>query len=252
MNKHTKNVKSWHDKKLTFVIGDVHGEYGSLKLLVNKLPKNSDLIFVGDLVDRGRKSKEVIEFVKSNNYKCVLGNHEEMMIEQCEKFIKNYPNIHFMDTITMWMRNGGKQTLLSYGLIEIDKHDGKINIIEDKEKFEVLKEHISWLKTLPLYIELDIKRNKKPVVVSHSAIGNVWHFRNDEKNKRVFEEWALWGRKMPNKDSEIFNIFGHTIVQKVDIQEHYVNVDTGCNYTKDGFGVLSAYCIENKEVITQS
>lgn len=239
------------DEKLTFVIGDVHGEFDSLRLLVNKLPKDSNLIFVGDLVDRGRKSKEVIEFVKSNNYRCVLGNHEEMMIEYCEKFIKNYPNIHFMDTISMWIRSGGKHTLLSYGLIEIDQYDGKILIIKDKEKFEVLKEHISWLKTLPVYIELNIKQDDKPIVISHSAIGDVWHHRDNEKKKRTFREYSLWGRKMPKVDSEIFNVFGHTIVQKVDIKEHYVNVDTGCHYVNDGFGVLSAYCIETGEIITQ-
>jgi len=41
-------------------IGDVHGCIFTLEKLVNKLPKNSKLIFVGDLVDRGNFAKEVI------------------------------------------------------------------------------------------------------------------------------------------------------------------------------------------------
>ncbi|MDY3205617.1 MAG: metallophosphoesterase [Arcobacter sp.] len=66
---------------MTYVIGDVHGEFDSLRRLVNKFPKETKLIFVGDLVDRGKKSKEVVEFVKNNNFLYVLGNHEKMMIE---------------------------------------------------------------------------------------------------------------------------------------------------------------------------
>jgi hypothetical protein len=32
------------------------------------------------LVDRWKKSNEVVNFVKNNNHLCVLGNHEKMMI----------------------------------------------------------------------------------------------------------------------------------------------------------------------------
>ena len=63
---------------MTYIIGDVHGEFDSLKALKDKLPQNANLVFVGDLVDRGKKSKEVIDFVKDNNYLCVLGNHEKI------------------------------------------------------------------------------------------------------------------------------------------------------------------------------
>ena len=64
---------------MTYIIGDVHGNFQTLKALISKLPKNSEIIFVGDLVDRGLNSKEVIEFIRINNYKCVLGNHEKLM-----------------------------------------------------------------------------------------------------------------------------------------------------------------------------
>ena len=49
-----------------YLMGDVHGCYKTLIELVNKLPRNVKLCFVGDLIDRGSNSKEVIEFVKSN------------------------------------------------------------------------------------------------------------------------------------------------------------------------------------------
>jgi serine/threonine protein phosphatase 1 len=53
--------------KKTYVIGDVHGEYETLRTLIQKLPKNSDIVFVGDLVDRGAKSRQVIELIRKNN-----------------------------------------------------------------------------------------------------------------------------------------------------------------------------------------
>ena len=76
---------------MTYVIGDVHGEFDTLKKLTKQLPNNYKLIFVGDLVDRGLKSKEVIKFVRQNNHQSVLGNHEEMMIKYGENFIQTYP-----------------------------------------------------------------------------------------------------------------------------------------------------------------
>jgi len=51
--------------KKTFVIGDVHGCFYTLMDLVKKLPKNSEMIFTGDLCDKGFYSKEVIEFVRT-------------------------------------------------------------------------------------------------------------------------------------------------------------------------------------------
>ena len=63
------------------VIGDVHGELDKLLVLMEKINKLDRIpIFVGDLQDRGPNSKEVIEYIKSNNFLCVKGNHDEEMI----------------------------------------------------------------------------------------------------------------------------------------------------------------------------
>ena len=55
-------------QKRTYVIGDVHGEYKTLLALIAKLPKNAQLIFVGDLIDRGEYSADIIHFVRKNNH----------------------------------------------------------------------------------------------------------------------------------------------------------------------------------------
>jgi len=65
-----------------YIISDVHGCYKTLLALIEQFlnKQNSKIVFVGDLVDKGKNTHDFIEFVKNNNYDCVLGNHDEMMI----------------------------------------------------------------------------------------------------------------------------------------------------------------------------
>lgn len=68
-----------------FVIGDVHGCLEELKELVKKLdfnPESDLLIFVGDLVNKGPYSAEVVRYVREMNGLCVTGNHDETMLEK--------------------------------------------------------------------------------------------------------------------------------------------------------------------------
>lgn len=64
------------------VIGDVHGHYDALSGLFEKIApdKNDEVYFLGDLIDRGPQSSQVVEFVMNNNYNCIQGNHEIMLI----------------------------------------------------------------------------------------------------------------------------------------------------------------------------
>jgi serine/threonine protein phosphatase 1 len=164
--------------KKTYIIGDVHGEYDTLVKLVEKLPEDAEIIFVGDLIDRGAKSREVIEFIRKNNYRCVLGNHEQFMIDYGTSFTKTYPkstNASFMHT---WYNNGGDATLFSYNLI---KYIGGLTCVEDEAGMIQFKDDIELLKTLPLYIELPHKTNNKPVVISHASCANAW-WQHDNPN----------------------------------------------------------------------
>ena len=53
-----------------YIICDVHGCYKTLLALINQFPnkQNSKIVFVGDLIDKGKNTHDVIEFVKNNNY----------------------------------------------------------------------------------------------------------------------------------------------------------------------------------------
>ena len=69
------------NKKRTLVIGDVHGCSRELDDLIEKLeynPKSDELIFIGDLINKGPDSKGVFERYQSWNAKAILGNHEQI------------------------------------------------------------------------------------------------------------------------------------------------------------------------------
>jgi serine/threonine protein phosphatase 1 len=238
------------------VVGDVHGEYSALLNLVDKLPTESQLVFVGDLVDRGGQSAHVVRFVRQHNFLCVQGNHELMMIEHGSKFIEDIKRGSKVEQDNMWLKYGGKETLLSYGLISIQNGE----IVPHpfiKEFIFQFEEDIAWMKQLPLYLALQAEHiSQRQVVVSHSSIASVWNLRESDKQEEQtkFQGTVLWGRTKPIDSEPIFNIFGHTPQKYAPaIEEHYVNIDTGCYMKEDkGFGLLSAYCVETGEVYSSS
>ena len=238
------------------VVGDVHGEYKALLALVAKIPCIYQLVFVGDLIDRGSQSAHVVRFVREHNLACVKGNHEIMMIEYGTKFIEDIKNNRKIEQNNMWLKHGGIETLRSYGLISMQ--DGQIYVHPFIDAFIFqFEDDIAWMKSLPLYLELNAKHSSgRNVVVSHSSIASVWNLKEskEEEDMKSFDNTVLWGRMKPLDNNTIFNIFGHTPQKySADKQRHYVNIDTGCYIKKDkGFGLLSAYCVETEEIFSSA
>ncbi|MEA3522698.1 MAG: metallophosphoesterase, partial [Campylobacterota bacterium] len=102
-----------------YVIGDVHGYYKTLLALVDKLPHDVKLVFVGDLIDRGRESAEVVKFVRENSHLCVMGNHEDMMVGYGALLVKAYENEKPLSMYNTWYSNGGVDTLRSYEIVKL-------------------------------------------------------------------------------------------------------------------------------------
>lgn len=75
----------------TFVIGDIHGELGHLYAVLSSLPnleRGDKLVFVGDYMDRGPQSKQVIEYLRRflpNETPATVitlrGNHEDAWLK---------------------------------------------------------------------------------------------------------------------------------------------------------------------------
>ncbi len=217
-----------------YIISDVHGCIKTLLALIKKLPTNSKLVFVGDLIDRGNSSKDVIEFVKTNNYDCVLGNHELFMKNSLLNIDNNsYHWIYFL---------GGDKTLKSY--------HNDINI---------LAEHLKWINKLPLYLEYeDLKTaNNRNLVVSHSCVNDKWKFKNLKKSSlsyQSFKKEILYSRNIGEFDNkDIFNVFGHTPLSYVKKTSSYAAIDLGCVYEnqKDIKGYLCAFAFPSMKIIKQ-
>lgn len=231
-----------------YIIGDVHGEYETLLALVSKLPQESELIFVGDLVDRGLQSKEVVEFVRQKYHQVVMGNHEVLMIKYGEELLATKE----LPMNNTWMRDGGIETLLSYGLLA-KAEDGSFEILNDETAIEHFQEVIKWMRRLPRYLELDAQHpSGKKVIVSHSNISRVWSIRHDQSKQKEFISEVLWTRDFEvAEESDIFNVYGHTPQKyRAKVEQNYACIDTGCCYSEyEEFGVLSAYCVESGEVV---
>lgn len=92
------------------VISDVHGEFDKMLLALNKInfdANNDTLITNGDLIDRGPKSKQIIEYVLNcPHHICLWGNHEHLLFNLLSgnRFYDNYVDTH----------NGVPATLKSY------------------------------------------------------------------------------------------------------------------------------------------
>ncbi len=66
-----------------FVVGDVHGCFETLRSLLHRVsfdPTKDRLFFTGDLVDRGPRSMEALEWLEKTWVHAVRGNHEQMAI----------------------------------------------------------------------------------------------------------------------------------------------------------------------------
>ena len=239
---------------MTYIIGDVHGEFKTLLALVEQLPKDAKLVFVGDLVDKGLQSKEVISYIRENNHLSVKGNHESSVIEVGKRIVAYFNNEgSYEEIMKIWTKNR-LGTFLSYGLVE-QMEDGYLRFINDEVAIKKFLFDSVWMEKLPYYLELDSKHaSGKQVVVSHSNISKVWHMRDDLSQKEFFEHSVQWTREKETlANTGIFNIYGHT-PQKygLTIEKDYVCVDTGCCYgEREEYGTLTAYCVESGEVFLE-
>ncbi|QSZ42146.1 hypothetical protein GJV85_08485 [Sulfurimonas aquatica] len=188
----------------TFVIGDVHGAYHSLLKLIKQLPQDAKIIFVGDLCDKGKYSKDVIEYVINNNYPCVKGNHEHLF----EKYILDAVE---RDVHSPWSS---------------DKRYGGLACIESYNKdIPLIKKHLEWIKKLPVYIEIE-----RYFITHGFALEYYEHRDNEEYYNEFLLNRYYHGDEVP--ESEVINVFGHCTFDEVVSGENFFCIDTSCAYGK--------------------
>ena len=144
-----------------YVIPDIHGQLGQLKVILNAiLPlRKSDggkdkLIFLGDYIDRGPQTPELIDLLIELKAKYkdqiifLTGNHEQMMLNALSPSPTS-------NKYLFWLNNGGAQTLSAY-LDRANQHmDNVYELMRGRAKDFIPKEHIEFLKSLIPYYETD-------------------------------------------------------------------------------------------------
>lgn len=204
-----------------FCIGDVHGCFYTLQKLIEKLPKDAEIIFTGDLCDKGNHTKEVIDYIISENHEVIKGNHEVLMEENLLKaLLKNEKN--------PWITldgYGGKQTLKSY--------------IGHNQK---AVEHVEFIKNLPHYKMID------NYFITH-GFGLPYFQQRDEaekqiKRNRIYRPYKDWE---DYEEYEVINIFGHCDFKEVKKGKNFFGIDTGAAYGNK----LTAFELHTHKIIQQ-
>jgi serine/threonine protein phosphatase 1 len=214
---------------MDYFFGDIHGCLSNLVSLFDRIKghiKDNDiLIFLGDYIDRGSYSFEVVEFLininKSYDTVFLKGNHEDMFL----KYIDG------SDKSGIFFENGGAATLRSY----------KRNC----DEFSVPADHLNFFRNLKLHYENDD-------FISVHAGFNPKVYNIDRQS----EDDMLWIREAfyrSNRHWDKTVIFGHTPVYLLkkrskevyfDDKKNIIGIDTGAVYG----GVLTCLRWPDREV----
>lgn len=215
-----------------WAIGDVHGCLDKLASLWEKISPCSEdeVVLLGDLIDRGPKSKGVIEFILSKmalGYRitCLRGNHEDICIRAHEN--RNDPAAW-----NLWITNGGGFTLSSFGAVAWDSFSG----------VKLPSDYLRFIKSFKLI------HQSGEVTFVHAGLRPGVSIENQKTND------LLWIRHEFFEHPEAFDkpvIFGHNPFSEVFINGPLVGIDTGAVYgaRHKGLGKLTAYDPERKIIV---
>ncbi len=196
------------------VIGDVHGHYEGLMTLLEAIAPGSDdkLYFLGDLIDRGPQSAQVVDFVKENNHACLLGNHEEMLLN-----ILTYGDVT-SSVMQSWLYSGGQATVASY------------------EEATIPHEHLDWFKDLPTYLDLG------DIWLTHAGVDPTLPLAKQTSEQFCWIRDEFHSIEQPYFPDKLI-IIGHTITftlpgvapGQLALGKGWLDIDTGAYHPRSGW-----------------
>jgi serine/threonine protein phosphatase 1 len=204
-----------------YAIGDIHGRLDLLDRLLRMIneddaarePARTELIFLGDLVDRGPDSVGVIErllaLARARRVRYLMGNHEEVFLRAVGGDLR---------ALRFLVRIGGRETLLSYGVSEQEYRgldfDELMVLLQEK----VPLSHVAFLSAFENMIEvgdyLFVHAGLRPgVAVEDQKTSDLCWIREDFLSHR-----DSFGKMV---------VHGHSITQEIDEQPNRIGIDTG-------------------------
>lgn len=216
---------------MIYVTSDLHGiGVDVLTTLLERVGFGDDdfLFILGDVIDRGEHSVELLQWIMlQSNVQMLLGNHEAMLLS-C-KFIfdeitdDSIEGLGYAEigTLSTWLSNGGDKTL------------SDLKALNDTSPEEV-GDIIDFLSDLPLYET--VSAGGQDFLLVHSGLGG---FRDDKRMREYTPDELLWCR--PSLDDvyfdDIITVFGHTPTiyygeqygGRIIRTKSWINVDTGAS-----------------------
>ena len=224
----------------TWVVGDIHGRLDLLTKVLNKPQEEDTVVFLGDYIDRGLQSKEVVEtlinYKKNRGGETIFlkGNHEEMLFNAINKMPEGFE---------MWIWNGGAKTYESYSLTGYDI---------------VLPEtHLDFFNNLKLF-HTEEQENGEVYVFVHGGLdsrqGVKTQLSNPDKDTILWDRSVVqWLKTLKyNLRQEIDNVaiwggkhtvfVGHSVLHTPLIAKDFVALDTGSFLAPEGGGLTIMNC----------
>jgi serine/threonine protein phosphatase 1 len=212
-------------------ISDIHGCNSTFEALLQQInfSKADQLFLLGDYLDRGPSSKQVLDTIfrlKAEGFQlqCLRGNHEEMLLWALSGHSYN---------LESFLRNGGEITLASFGV---------------KHPRDLPQHYLDFLENLPLWIEAE------EYIFVHAGL----HF-TPGTSPFEHQDQMLWIRNWYiDLDlewlGERYIVHGHTPTPPATIQNlfrHFnglrvINIDAGCVFRQAGYGHLCAVDLSNR------
>ncbi|MBD2868300.1 metallophosphoesterase [Paenibacillus arenilitoris] len=210
--------------KRTLAISDIHGCYTAFNDLLARMnykPGEDQLVLLGDFVDRGPRSREVVEqvirLVRDDGAIAIQGNHDErlvdVMLERSEQALLKFSG------------HGGRQTAESYAGIR----QGAVQHVIERAKaviHERYPHHLTFLDGLPYYYEDD------HFIYVHAGLNpNYSNWREQPSRDFLYMKEPFLSRPT-SVDKTV--VFGHTktidIHGKPDIWfgDGKIGIDGGC------------------------
>lgn len=225
---------------VVYAIGDVHGRDDLLEDLLNQIVSHAQttlaehrvLVFLGDYVDRGWQSREVLERLSSFNldgFEAVFlkGNHEEALLSFLE-------DPHFLEN---WRQYGGLETLHAYGLKDLNfrPDEGYLRDVHAAFVGALPEHHRSFLRNLPSRYELGgylfVHAGVRPGVPLDEQNEHDLRWIRDE----FLDSQADFGKRV---------VHGHCPEEEPQVRPNRIGIDTGAYIT----GVLTAAVLEGSNV----
>lgn len=211
------------DQTRIYTIGDIHGRLDLLTEMLGLIVHDAGdaphldkhIIFLGDYVDRGLESREVLDLLVSDQpygfeKTFIKGNHEDAMIQ-------------FLDGETdgsMWLQFGGMATMASYDVFLREEGTREQQLVNASERLRerLPDDHLTFLRLLELSISFG------DYFFAHAGV------RPGVPLEAQTPQDLMWIRERflnsPNNHGKIV-VHGHTISESPVVRSNRIGIDTG-------------------------